>query len=116
VVFLSTFTDVLWWMLWAFLLAAYFYLLIVIFSDLWTNEWNGWLTALWTLFIFFMPLLGILAYMIFRPEPSPAEKAASYRQQSGISDAEELEKLAGLHDRGVLTDEEFAAQKARILA
>jgi hypothetical protein len=26
-----------------------------------------------------------------------------------------LERLAGLHDRGVLTDEEFAQQKARIL-
>jgi len=29
--------------------------------------------------------------------------------------AEQLSKLADLHDRGVLTDEEFAAQKAKIL-
>jgi hypothetical protein len=29
--------------------------------------------------------------------------------------AEELEQLASLHDRGVLSDEEFAAAKARLL-
>jgi Short C-terminal domain len=28
---------------------------------------------------------------------------------------EQLEKLAGLHQRGVLTDEEFAAEKAKLL-
>ncbi len=30
--------------------------------------------------------------------------------------AEELTKLAGLHERGILTDEEFSTQKARLLA
>jgi hypothetical protein len=36
---------------------------------------------------------------------------------SGIPDpAARLERLAGLRDRGVLTEEEFAAQKARILS
>lgn len=33
----------------------------------------------------------------------------------GESTADELERLAGLHDRGVLTDDEFAAQKQRLL-
>src|SRR3954469_9608097 len=28
---------------------------------------------------------------------------------------EQLKELAGLHDQGVLTDEEFAAQKAKLL-
>jgi hypothetical protein len=28
---------------------------------------------------------------------------------------DELERLAGLHDSGVLTDEEFAAEKSRVL-
>ena len=111
----STFTDVLWWLFVAFLLAAYFYILIVVFADLFTNEWNGWITALWTFFIFFFPLIGILAYMIFRPEPSEAQKAEMYRQQAGISTAEELSQLADLHDRGVLTDEEFQAQKAKLI-
>ncbi|MCE4538683.1 PspC domain-containing protein [Pelomonas sp. P7] len=33
-----------------------------------------------------------------------------------MNDAEELAKLADLHARGVLTDEEFAKAKARLLA
>jgi hypothetical protein len=37
-----------------------------------------------------------------------AEPAASGR-------VDELERLAGLHDRGVLTDEEFAAEKAHLV-
>jgi hypothetical protein len=30
--------------------------------------------------------------------------------------ADQLEKLASLRDQGILTEEEFAAQKARLLA
>jgi Short C-terminal domain/Phospholipase_D-nuclease N-terminal len=111
----STFTDVLWWLFAAFLLAAYFYILIVVFADLFTNEWNGWITAIWTFFIFFFPLIGILAYLIFRPHPTPEQQEAMFRQQHGISTAEELSMLSDLHDKGALSDEEFAKQKAKLL-
>jgi hypothetical protein len=43
---------------------------------------------------------------------------ASYVRQaagSSSSTADELTKLAGLRDSGVITDAEFAAQKARLL-
>lgn len=42
------------------------------------------------------------------PPPAPAQPA----EQSTI---EQLKELAALKDQGVLTDEEFAAQKAKIL-
>ena len=44
-------------------------------------------------------------------------EAASSKPQgsSSISIAEELEKLAALRDRGILTDEEFIQQKSLIL-
>ena len=32
-----------------------------------------------------------------------------------MSDSEELNRLADLHQRGILSDEEFAAEKARVL-
>ena len=35
---------------------------------------------------------------------------------AGGSSADELAKLAQLRDQGVLTDQEFAAQKARLLS
>lgn len=46
------------------------------------------------------------------PAPAPAAAPAS----SGDDDMfEQLQRLAQLHDQGILTDEEFAASKARIL-
>lgn len=45
------------------------------------------------------------------PAPAPAVQAA------GASDRiAQLQQLATLHDSGALTDEEFAAAKARVLA
>jgi hypothetical protein len=43
------------------------------------------------------------------PAPTPKENP------SNVSVADELTKLAGLHDSGVLTNEEFSAQKAKLL-
>lgn len=43
--------------------------------------------------------------------PTPAENPSST-----MSVADELEKLAGLRDRGIITNEEFSAQKAKLLA
>jgi hypothetical protein len=45
------------------------------------------------------------------PAPAPAPAAAS---DGDVTD--ELTKLASLHSDGVLTDEEFAAAKAKLLA
>jgi hypothetical protein len=45
------------------------------------------------------------------PPPAPAPAAAG-----GDDMYDKLRQLADLHAQGILTDEEFAAQKARILA
>ncbi len=45
------------------------------------------------------------------PMPAPAAPAGGMSPQA----IEELKQIAQLHDQGVLTDEEFAAQKAKIL-
>jgi hypothetical protein len=45
-----------------------------------------------------------------------AAQAAAGAGAAAASPADQLTKLADLHERGVLTDEEFAAQKAKILA
>jgi hypothetical protein len=44
-----------------------------------------------------------------------AEQGAAPAESAGHSDADELLKLAALHDQGTLTDAEFAAQKAKII-
>lgn len=48
-------------------------------------------------------------------DANDVEEAASATPSSTSSTADELQKLAQLRDQGVLTDEEFAAQKAKIL-
>ena len=48
---------------------------------------------------------------VISPAPAPAPAAAS---DGDVTD--ELTKLASLHSDGVLTDEEFAAAKAKLLA
>ena len=45
------------------------------------------------------------------PPPAPPPPAPT----SETSDTDELEKLAALHANGTLTDEEFAAAKAKVL-
>jgi hypothetical protein len=46
------------------------------------------------------------------PEPAPAPAAAAAPATDPI---DQLKELAALKDQGILTDEEFAAQKAKIL-
>jgi Short C-terminal domain len=47
------------------------------------------------------------------PEPAPAPAPVAAPAQDPI---EQLKQLAALKDQGILTEEEFSAQKAKILA
>lgn len=120
--------DLFWSMLWFFLFFAWIWLLIRIFADIFRTDSSGWVKAGWTIFVIILPFLGVLVYLIAQggsmaerdmEQAAAMEKAQrAYIQDAAGSSgtAEELEKLAGLKDKGVLTDEEFAAQKAKLLA
>jgi hypothetical protein len=121
--------DLFWAMLWFYLFFLWIWLLISLFADIFrSDDLSGWGKALWTIFIILLPFLGVLIYLIARggsmQERTMAEMAArekatrQYIQEvsSAPSTADELAKLAGLHQQGVLTDEEFARQKASLLA
>lgn len=121
--------DVFWTMLWLFLWILWIFLLVRILTDVFrSSDLSGWGKAGWTIFLIVLPLLGALAYLIVRGgsmherevrQASDAEQAVrSYVQTlagTSASTAEELAKLAELRDRGVLTDDEFVAQKAKLL-
>ena len=120
--------DLFWAMLWFFLFFMWIWLLISLFSDIFRSpDLSGWGKAGWTIFMILLPLLGALIYLIARgssmQERAIADTAArekmtrQYIQEvakSG-STADELTKLADLKDKGVLTEEEFAAQKKALL-
>lgn len=120
--------DVFWTMLWLFLWIAWFWLVVSVFGDIFrSDDLSGWGKAGWTLFTVFLPYLGVFVYLVVRGSSMherSAQRAAaqeratrSYiRDVTGVGMADELSKLADLRARGVLTDEEFQAQKSRILA
>jgi Tfp pilus assembly protein PilO len=120
--------DIFWSILEFFLWIAWFWLLITIVIDIFrSRDLSGWAKALWLLFVLVIPLIGVLVYVIARGDKmhERAERQAklqteefrSYVQEAATpeSPADQLAKLADLRDRGVITDEEFARAKAKIL-
>src|SRR5690242_6540840 len=118
-----------WTILMVFLWVIWFWILITIFIDIFRSpDLSGWAKALWFIFILLIPLVGVLVYLIARGGKmhEHAQKDAQAQEQqfrqyvqeaacSGESTADQLSKLADLRDRGVITADEFASQKAKIL-
>jgi hypothetical protein len=123
--------DVLVSIFWFMLLFAWIWLLVSLLGDIFRDPtMSGWGKAAWTLFIIVVPWLGALMYIIVRgssmherDREQARRRADAYRRDaswdsgparsSGPSD--ELQSLADLRDRGVLSAEEFAQAKARVL-
>jgi len=121
--------DILWTMIEFFLFFLWIWLLIVIFSDIFrSHDMGGLAKALWVIFVIILPFLGVLIYLIARGGSMHERAATAAAQQqkafdsyvretaSSGSSADELAKLADLKAKGVLTDAEFEAQKAKLLA
>ena len=118
-----------WTIFLVFLWVIWFWILITIFIDLFrSHDLSGWAKALWFIFILFLPLIGVLVYLIARGSKmhEHAQRDAQlqeqqfrqYVQEAAGSDstADQHSKLADLRDRGVITAAEFESQKAKILA
>ena len=123
--------QVFWSMLWFFLFFIWIWLLIVVFSDIFrSQDLSGWSKALWTIFVIFLPYLGVFVYLIARGgkmqthavQDAQAQDTAfrQYVQSAvntdGPSSADQIAKLADLRDKGVISEEEFQQAKAKALA
>ena len=121
--------GVFWTILMIFLWVIWFWILITIIIDIFrSHDLSGWVKALWFVFILFLPLIGVLVYLIarggrmhehqVRDAQLQEEQRRSYVQEAAgsQSSADQLTKLADLRDRGVITAEEFDREKAKILA
>jgi Short C-terminal domain/Phospholipase_D-nuclease N-terminal len=113
------------WILWILLL---FWIILDIFRS---QDLSGWGKAGWLVFVIILPLIGVLVYLIARGRSmsdrqaqdakARDEAARAYIKEAagsngGTSQSDELAKLAGLHDKGVLSDQEFEQAKAKVLA
>jgi phospholipase D-like protein len=62
------FLDIFWTMCIFFAWVIWIWLLILVLSDNFRRrDHSGFAKAMWTLFVIFLPLLGVLVYMIARP-------------------------------------------------
>lgn len=114
---------------WIWAMVAFFfwimYLMIFfqcIFDVFRRDDIHGGMKALWLLILFWLPFLGILAYMITRPRATAqdvrmmAQADAAARAAAGVSTADELTKLAQLRDSGAISVPEYESLKAKLLA
>ncbi len=108
-------------MLWVFTLADLFQ----------RQDLSGAAKALWAIAIVLLPLIAMVVYFIMRdtdgtvpgtapPAPNPQPRAvpvvAAPSVPVGAADAaDQLDRLADLRDRGVLTDDEFQREKDKLL-
>jgi hypothetical protein len=120
--------DLFLTMVWFFVLMIWITTVIVVIFDIFrSHDLSGWGKAGWFVLVLILPIIGVIVYLLAR-----GSKMAEHRRQDieaqdkamrayvrsaggETSKAAELEKLANLRDRGVLTEEEFARQKAALL-
>lgn len=118
-------------MLYFFLFFIWIWILITVFMDIFRSpDLGGWIKALWCIFVIILPFLGVFIYLIARGGKMQERKLqdvaqqkndfdAAVRQAAGTSGPDvtsQLNDLAKLKAQGVLTDAEFEAQKAKVLA
>ncbi|CAI7978190.1 putative integral membrane protein [Frankia sp. Hr75.2] len=121
--------SVFWTMLLFFGFVLWLYLLFIVVSDVFrSRDLSGWAKAGWLAAVIIIPLLGVLAYTIFRGD-SMGERAfedaqrqhalhqafrPSAVQSQGVAD--EMAKLVALRRNGEISEEEFQQAKSRVLA
>ena len=123
--------DLFWTLLEFFLWVIWIWILIMVIIDIFrSHDLGGFAKALWFVFVLFIPLIGVLVYLIARggsmheravrqAQHQDAEMRRYVQQaaaESPASTADQLAKLADLRDRGVISAAEFDREKAKILA
>ena len=120
--------NALWVVFITFLFINILMMMVAVVIDLFRDkELSGFAKVVWILVLVFLPLIGLLIYMIARGNGMAEREAAKQaeakesfdtyvRDVAGGGAASELEKAAAMRDSGKISDEEFAALKQRILS
>ena len=112
-----------------FVFAAWLMVLFTVLGDLFRDhEMSGWGKAAWVVFLVFVPFLAAFIYLIARGS-GMRERALAQQQEAqqqldayvrqtagGGSPADELTKLAKLHDEKKISDAEFEQAKVKIVS
>ena len=119
--------QVLLTMLWFYLFFIWIWLLITVFADIFRSpDLSGWGKAAWTIFVVFLPYLGVFVYLIARGGKMHEHAVQMAQQQDAAareyirqtvasgSPADQIAQLADLHSKGVIDDAEFERLKAKV--
>src|SRR6478752_10066947 len=88
------FWNVIWLFFWGFAFVSYLFALFAVISDIFRDrDLNGWLKAVWILFLVFVPFLTVLVYLIARGR-SMAERQARSAQQAQAATTEYIRSVA----------------------
>ena len=118
-----TFSNFLMDALAIFAFVVWFWLLVVIYSDLFRrHDISGWGKALWVIALVLTSYLGILAYLITQGR-GMAERSAQQTQQAreelrqvvGYSVADEISKLDQLKKANSISEDEFLRLRAKLV-
>jgi hypothetical protein len=121
--------DLMWTLFIFFGLIVYFWVLITVFADLFRRrDVSGWGKAGWTVFVFVLPLVGALVYLISQGRGMAARRAGEADQAKqgtdeyirsvaapGFRGVDEIARGKDLLDRGEISQEEFEQMKRRAL-
>ena len=115
--------EFLLWLVWIFLFVVWFWLLIMIFSDIFRrHDIHGGVKTLWVIFVIVLPFLGIFVYLITQSKGMAERNIAQaqaqqeqLRQIVGTSSADEIMKLDQLKASGSITDEEYQKMRAKAI-
>lgn len=123
----DTFWGIFWFFFWTFAFVAYLFALFSVVVDIFRDRsLGGWTKALWLLFLFFIPFLTVLVYVIARGEGMADRGARATYQPSAPNDdydrpvgsaspAADIAQAKQLLDSGVITAGEFDALKNKAL-
>jgi len=118
-----TYSNFLMNMIAIFAFVVWFWLLVVIFSDLVRrHDISGWGKALWVIGLVLFSYLGVLVYLITQGR-GMAERNAQQAQQAreelrrvvGYSVADEITKLDQLKKSGSITADEYGRLRAGLV-
>ncbi|MFD7644478.1 SHOCT domain-containing protein [Kitasatospora sp. NPDC059795] len=127
--------NLFWTMLWFFLWILWLFLLFKVVTDIFrSHDMGGWGKAGWTAFVILLPYIGVLVYLIARGKSmGNRDRALAMQAESGFQDyirkaagtenrdagprhVDELARLADLKNSGAISEDEFRAAKAKLLA
>jgi uncharacterized membrane protein YcjF (UPF0283 family) len=119
--------NLFWTMLILFCFAVWFWLLILIFSDLFRRDMSGWAKAGWTVFVIVFSYIGVLAYLVTqgremverRQGKTALSPGRDAEMRAAMADgAQPVDQIAGakaLLDSGAITTEEYEVLKQKVL-